>query len=490
MIAFSLMFFVPILGMLFFAFFGQKRIAGVINIIFASLTFLVTVALGIGFFKNGPLLIWKNQFYVDAFGLILIILTAFVSLTVAIFSRNYMQHSLEQGRISPRLLQLYYLMFQAFTWTMLLVYSSNNIGLLWVSMEGATLTTVLLVSLYRTPESIEAAWKYFILCIVGIALALFGIVCVYFSSINLDLTSNQAMLWTVLHQYAANLDPKVLTIGFVFILVGYGTKIGLVPFHFWLPDAHSESPAPMSALLSGLLLNIGVYALVRFKMLVDPSVTSHLADHLMEGFGLLSFIVAGFFIYRQRNIKRMFSYSSIEHLGLITFAFGLNLPLTTFVALFYLIVHSLIKSSIFMSVGNVIQVTKSQDMGRIRGLIHAQPITGWLLLIGLIAIAGFPPFGIFNSEVLLMVAAVKTNFWLAILLLIGFLLAMAGLFKNLHPVLFGRVAEGDAALHSTKVSVVPSIFNLAVALVLGIHLPKVLMICLNQATTLITGGGI
>ncbi|MBN2689714.1 MAG: hydrogenase 4 subunit F [Gammaproteobacteria bacterium] len=488
MIAINLMLLIPLMGMLFFVFFGRLKISGAINILFSIATFIDSLFLAIHLLKNGPILCLGKQIYIDALSVILIVLTTFVSSTVAIFSSNYMRQNLDSGRITAKLLQLYYIMFQAFIGTVLLVYATNNIGLLWVAMEGATLATVLLVSLYRTPESIEAAWKYFILCIVGIALALFGTICIYFSSIKLPITADAAMLWTVLHQHAALLDPHVLTIGFVFLLVGYGTKVGLVPLHFWLPDAHSESPAPMSALLSGLLLNIGVYALIRFKMLIDPGLSNQLTNNMLLAFGFVSFLIAGFFIYRQKNIKRMFSYSSIEHMGLITFAFGLNTPLTSFIGLFYVIIHSLVKSAIFMSVGNVIQLVKNQNMDKIRGLIQLKPIVGWTLLFGLIAIAGFPPFGIFNSEFLLFIASTQKNILFSILLILGLLIAMAGLFKNLHPVLFGK--NTDEELPTTKVCTLPSVLNLSIALYLGLHIPHVLMLLLNQATVAIAGGGI
>jgi len=486
---FNLMLFFPCLGIIFFILFGHYRMAGMMNICFSFLTFLASVGLGVNtvLSSGGSLLFWNNQFYVDAFSLCLIILTTFISFTVAIFSRQYMLNNLDENRINARMLQFYFIMYQAFTLTMLLVYTSNNIGILWISVEGATLATALLVSLYRTPESIEAAWKYFILCIVGIALALFGTLCVYFSAKNVSINISGAMLWTVLHQHAAILNSQLLMLAFIFLLVGYGTKIGLVPFHFWLPDAHSESPAPMSALLSGLLLNIGLYALVRFKMLIDPNLGTHLIGILMMAFGLISFLFAGFTIFRKRNIKRMFSYSSIEHMGLITFAFGLGGPLASFVGLFYMIIHSLVKSAIFMSLGNVIQLTKSKDMGEIKGLLQSYPSVGWTLLIGTIAIVGFPPFGIFNSEVMLVIATLKQYLFIVPIIIIGLLLSLGGIMYNLNPVFFGQSTDDVSSL---KVCLFPIVLNLSIALYFGLHIPHGFMNYLNQATSLIAGRGI
>ena len=332
-------------------------------------------------------------------------------------------------------------MYQGFLLTMLVALSTNNLGILWVAMEGATLATVLLVSLYRTPKSIEAGWKYFILCGVGIAQALFGTVLIYFAAERVLPGSDEALLWSVLHQRAGQLDPTVLTLAFVFLLIGYGTKVGLVPLHNWLPDAHSEGPTPMSAILSGLLLNIALYALVRFKMLVDPAIGSNLAGLMMMGFGLLSFTVAGLLLHRQQDVKRLFSYSSIEHMGLMTFAFGLGGSMATFGALLHMIVHSLTKSALFVTVGHVSHVAGSQSIDKIRGLIHTQPAVGWCFLIGTVALAGFPPFGIFTSEFLLFTATMKSYPWLVIPLLSGLAVAFAGLFRHMQLMVYGDAAR-------------------------------------------------
>jgi hydrogenase-4 component F len=353
-------------------------------------------------------------------------------------------------------------------------------------MEAATLTTVLLVSLYRTPESIEAAWKYFILCGVGIAQALFGTVLVYFAAeTKLGAARDDTLLWTVLHANAAGLDPTVLSLAFVFLLVGYGTKVGLVPLHAWLPDAHSEGPTPMSAVLSGLLLNVALYALVRLKMLVDASLQTQLAGYLMMGFGLVSFMVAGLFLHRQHDIKRMYSYSSIEHMGLMTYAFGLGGPLATFGALLHMTVHSLTKSAIFITVGHASQLAGTQRIDKIRGLIKTQPAVGWGLLIGTVAIAGFPPFGVFTSEFLLLTATMKSWPWLAVPLLVGFGVAFAGLFRHLHPMVYGEPPPGQQPVHA---NMIPVMVHLALVLWLGLSIPGFLARWFEQATVLISGG--
>ncbi|MGZ5100337.1 MAG: hydrogenase 4 subunit F, partial [Usitatibacter sp.] len=411
---------------------------------------------------------------------------AFVGMTSAIFSRPYMRHEVERGRVTGRRLRLYHSMYQGFLFSMLLALSTNNLGILWVAMEAATLTTVLLVSLYRTPEAIEAAWKYFILCGVGIAQALFGTVLVYFAAeTKLGSEHGDAMLWTVLHEAGAgNLDPAVISLAFVFLLVGYGTKVGLVPLHNWLPDAHSEGPTPMSAVLSGLLLNVALYSLVRVKMLVDASLHTNLAGHLMMGFGLLSFMVAGLFLHRQHDIKRMFSYSSIEHMGLMTFAFGMGGALATFGALLHMTVHSLTKSAIFVTVGHASQLAGTQRIDQIRGLIRTQPAIGWGLLIGTVAIAGFPPFGVFVSEFLLLMATMQSWPWLAIPLLVGFGVAFAGLFRHVQPMVFGEPPPGQKPVEA---NMLPVAVHLLLVLWLGLAIPGFLSGWFEQATLLISG---
>lgn len=476
----------PLVGGLLLVFVGHRTLGGWINVATCTVTFGASLAMALDVFAHGPQLSGGRTFYIDAFNVYLVALTAFVGMTSAIFSRPYMRHEVERGRVTDRRLRLYHSMYQCFIFSMLLALSANNLGILWVAMEAATLTTVLLVSLYRTPESIEAAWKYFILCGVGIAQALFGTVLVYFAAENkLGADRDDTMLWTVLHATGVGvLDPAVITLAFVFLLVGYGTKVGLVPLHSWLPDAHSEGPTPMSAVLSGLLLNVALYSLVRVKMLVDASLQSHLAGNLMMGFGLLSFMVAGLFLYRQHDIKRMYSYSSIEHMGLMTFAFGLGGPLATYGALLHMTVHSLTKSAIFVTVGHASQLAGTQRIDRIRGLMRTQPAIGWGLLIGTVAIAGFPPFGVFVSEFLLLMATMQSWPWLAIPLLVGFGVAFAGLFRNLQPMVFGEPPPGQKPVAA---NMLPVAVHLFFVLWLGVSIPVFLSGWFEQATLLISG---
>jgi hydrogenase-4 component F len=267
------------------------------------------------------------------------------------------------------------------------------------------------------------------------------------------------------------LEPTVLSLAFVFLMVGYGTKVGLVPLHNWLPDAHSEGPTPISAVLSGLLLNVALYALVRCKVLVDGSTETHHAGDIMMGFGILSILVAAFSLLRQKDIKRMFSYSSIEHMGIATFAFGLGGPVATFGGLLHMLVHSLAKSSIFFTVGHASQMHRTQEMDRIKGLFRGNPLVGWGLMFGVMAIAGLPPFGVFTSEFLILTATIKDAPFLAPFLLLGLAIAFAALFRKVQPMVSGEVPSYQKPM---TVAHMPVLLHMALVLFIGLYMPSFL----------------
>jgi len=359
-------------------------------------------------------------------------------------------------------------MYQLMMFGMNLVLVTNNIGLMWVAIELATLSTVLMVGVYQTEAALEAAWKYFILGSVGIALALFGTILVYLAAEPVLGEGTHAMLWTSLLADASLFNPSLLNLAFIFLLLGYGTKIGLAPLHAWLPDAHAEGPTPVSAVLSGLLLNVALYAVLRFKMLMTANPDALAPGPLMAGMGLVSLIFAAFMLYRRRDIKRLFAYSSIEHMGIIVFAFGMGGPLANFAGLLHMVMHSLVKSAIFFSVGHVAQIKGSQRIADIRGLTQSHPVLGWSLAAGVIAIAGLPPFGVFMSEFLVVTSTFARAPALALLLVFGILLAMGALLLRLTGFLFGEPSEGSAPVEG---SMLPIFAHMSMALVAGVYLP-------------------
>ncbi len=472
----------PLLGALLLAWLGARPNAPGINVAVSLLTLLAAAALTARVIAEGPLLVLDRQFFVDPFNVFLVALTALVGFTTSIFSRPYMRIEEERGRLTPAKLRLYHSMYQLFNFTMLLALLANNMGILWVAMEAATLTTVLLVSLYRTPASLEAAWKYFILCGVGIAQALFGTILLYFAAERVLGAGGGALLWTELNAVKGQLEPTVLSLAFVFLLVGYGTKTGLVPLHNWLPDAHAEGPTPVSAVLSGLLLNVALYAVVRCKVLVEGSVHTSFARELMMGFGLLSVVVAAFMLSRQKDLKRLFAYSSIEHMGIITFAFGMGGPIANFAGLLHMTAHSLTKSAIFFAVGHATQKTGTQLIDGMRGLITISPMMGWGLMLGSLAILGMPPFGIFASEFLILITAMREQPWATPFLLAALAIAFAAVVSKLQPIVFG---ETNATRLPHRPAMVPVYTHLALVLMLGLWIPPYLAQWYRQAARLI-----
>jgi hydrogenase-4 component F len=473
---------IPLLGGFVMAALGTSRLAPELNSAMSFGTLLAAVGLTVRVISSGSFSVWDEQFFVDAFNVFLVALTAFVGFTSSLFSRPYMRIEQHHGKLSVNMLRLYYSMYQLFSFTMLLALLTNNMGILWVAMEAATLTTVLLVSLYRTPASIEAAWKYFILCGVGLAQALFGTILLYFAAEKILGAGGTALLWTHLNAVKTQLEPTVLSLAFVFLLVGYGTKVGLAPLHNWLPDAHAEGPTPVSAVLSGLLLNVALYAVVRSKVLVDGALGSHFAGNFMMGFGLLSVVMAAFFLTRQKDVKRMFAYSSIEHMGLMTFAFGMGGPVATFAGMLHMTVHSLTKSAIFFAVGHAAQKSGTQLIEGIRGLIKTSPSIGWGLALGSLAILGMPPFGVFTSEFMILTTAMHTYPWTMPFLLIALGVAFAAIFGRVQMMVFGETT-GERLPHPP--ALIPVFVHLILVLLLGLYIPPYLAAWYRQATALI-----
>ena len=472
----------PLAGALILGLWGHRPWAAEANSSMSLLTFLAALALTAHVVSMGPLTLLSELLFIDAFNVFLVTLTAFVGFTTALFSRVYMRVEQERGKLSAARLRLFHGMYQLFMFTMLLALTANNIGILWVAMEAATLTTVLLVSLYRTPSGVEAAWKYFILCGVGIAQALFGTILLYLAAERVLGAGGTALLWTHLNQVKGELEPTVLGIAFVFLLVGYGTKVGLAPLHNWLPDAHAEGPTPISAVLSGLLLNVALYAVVRNKVLVDGALGTHAAGNLMMGFGLLSVIVAAFLLSRQKDIKRLFAYSSIEHMGIATFAFGMGGPVASFAGLLHMTAHSLTKSAIFFAVGHAAQKAGTQVIEDIRGLIQVSPAVGWGLMLGSIAILGIPPFGVFASEFLILTTAMRDHPWATPILLLGLGVAFAVIFSRVQAMVFG---ETTAQRLPQPPALFPVFVHLALVLMLGLYIPPYLAAWYRQAAAMI-----
>ncbi len=458
---------VPALGALAGAAIPAYRVSAPLNVVFCALTLVCAGLL----YEHRP----EPSLYllVDDFNVVFLIVSALVGFTTSVFSAGYIAHELQTRRLRRRDLRFYHAMYQLLMLAMNVALVSNNIGLMWVAIEVATLTTVLMVGMYRTSAALEAAWKYFILGSVGIALALFGTILVYLAAQQHLGQGTPAMAWDQLVAASDRFDPALLNLAFVFLILGYGTKVGLAPVHAWLPDAHAEGPTPISAVLSGLLLNVALFALLRFKLIMAGNAAVIAPGPLMVAMGLTSLLFAAFMIFRRRDIKRMFAYSSIEHMGIITFAFGLGGPIANFAGLLHMVMHSLTKSAIFFGVGYVSQLEGTQRIDAIRGLTRSQPLLGWLLVAAVVAIAGLPPFGVFAAEFLLVTSAFARSPWLALPLVLGIAIGFSALMLRLHGLAFGETSQRHQ-LAAWRLA--PMALHLGLVAIAGVYLPDTIVV--------------
>jgi hydrogenase-4 component F len=421
---------------------------------------------------------------VDALSGLMVLIVTIIGAIAALYSLGYIRSEISSENL-PRA-RRFFVLFNGFIFTMLLAVTSDNLGVMWVAIEGTTLATVFLVNLHDTQTSLEAAYKYLIISSIGIALAFVGTVLMYYA--GAARAGEIAVNWTALRDAAGSLNPQVVRLAFVFVLIGYGTKAGLAPMHTWLPDAHSEAPAPISALMSGVLLNVGLYALLRFKTIADIAVGPVFAARSLLGLGLLSIGAAAAFLLVQRNYKRMLAYSSVEHMGIICLGLGFGGYWGTLGALLHVINHALSKSLLFMLSGNILLKYRTTDLRRVRGLLRASPVVGAAFLSGAIALIGLPPFGPFISEFMIFRAGFAGGpRWVAMAALGLLVAAFAGMLSSVNHMLYGEAPEKIGRGDTIKWSLAPLAVNLCLLLVLGLTLPRALLHALEQALRILGG---
>ena len=413
---------------------------------------------------------------VDSLSAFMVAMITFLSGVAALYAIGYIRAEFDDAHL-PRA-RLFFSLFHLFIFTMLLAATTDNLGVMWVAIEATTLATVFLVNLRGSRTSLEAAYKYLILSSVGIALAFIGTALVYYA--GAAEAGEIAVNWSALSAAAASLNPDVMRLAFVFIVIGYGTKAGLAPMHTWLPDAHSEAPAPISALMSGVLLNVGLYAVLRFKAVVDLNVGSQFSGGLLLGVGLLSLAVAAAFLVRPRNYKRMLAYSSVEHMGIICLGLGFGGYWGTFGALFHIFNHALSKSLLFIVSGNILWKYHSAEINDVRGVLHAAPWTGALFLAGTFALIGLPPFAPFVSEFIIFRAGLITYPWIAATGVILLIVVFGGMLASVNRMLYGvppaELPRGDGL----RLWLAPLAMNLALLLALGLTFPPPLQAALER----------
>jgi hydrogenase-4 component F len=419
----------------------------------AALTLALSAIVVVRVARDGAFEALRGILYVDALSALMIGTVAMVGFAASLVSIGYLRHDLHIGHVplGRRGVRWYYLGLHAFVWTMLATVSVDNLGLLWVGVEATTLASALLVGFYRTKAALEAAWKYLILCTVGITCALFGVILTYYAARQGGVSAS--LDWSVLGRQGAGLDPALMRLAFVFVLIGFGTKAGFAPLHTWLADAHSQAPSPVSGLLSGVLLSCALYGILRFDVLTASATGGEFSSRLLLGFGVLSVAVAAPFVIVQRDLKRLLAYSSVEHMGLMAVAFGVGGPLGVTAGLLHLVNHAATKALLFFVTGDLVQRFGNRRISAIRGALRAAPFAGWALLIGVLAITGAPPFGIFVSEVAMVGAGFRGD-WpavaavTAVVLLLGAI--FAGMLGQALRVGYGVSPAGVAARHDGR----------------------------------------
>lgn len=461
-----------------------------LNAIGATLTLGAGLALALRVFRSGPVTALGDLLYVDALGALITLVIVVVGFLAALYSTGYIKRDVEHGKVPDGHVGWYYLGYHAFIWTMLVTGTVNNLGLLWVAIEATTIVSALLVGFYRTKAALEAAWKYLVLCTVGITFALFGVLLTYYASLH-ALGEEAGLNWTALVAHANQLDPGLIKLAFVFVLIGFGTKAGFAPLHNWLPDAHSQAPSPVSAVLSGVLLKCGLYGVLRFHMIAAGTLGPEFSSRLLLGFGLLSVVVAVPFILVQRDLKRLLAYSSVEHLGLIAVAIGLGGPLGLYAGLLHLLNHAITKPLLFFVAGNLSHRYGTTRMARIRSAVQTMPLTGTMLLLGIFAITGVPPFGIFVTEFGVIGAGFALgNTPVALVVIAAVVIVFAGAFGHALDMAFGRPRVRLSPVLIGPLGTVALVVPMALMVLFGLYVPPPISQVVRQVAQILGGGGL
>lgn len=434
---------------------SSERVVRYISIALSLIAALGMLMLSLPVLQGSSTTWYGGSLATHSFGALMIVLVAIVYIAASIVSVRYISRERAEGLLDKKQARLYFSLIHLFVLCMFVTLLANNTMLLWIALEGTTLSTTLLVALYKSDASIEAAWKYIILCSTGIGIGLLGVMLSSYSAmVGVGASITDAFSLDFLLAHASQLDPSIIRFAFVFLFVGFGTKAGLVPMHTWKPDAYSKAPAPISALFSGVLLNVALYTIVRYKTIVDSVLeSSKWTDTFFITFGVISVVLPAVILIVQHNYKRMLAYSSVEHAGLMTFAFGLG-PIGTVAALMHMVGHSLIKSGLFFGAGEILMHTKTTKLDAIRGLSRTLPITSWLWIIGLLGLLGAPPFALFASEYQLIRGGFVSHPVLTLLIVTSLTVVAVSMMRHVIGMLFGEPIAAtptiDAHGHKTE----------------------------------------
>jgi hydrogenase-4 component F len=466
----------------------DRRLFHALDLASASATGVLVVIVARTVMRDGSLRA-AGVFAADAVTVVFLGLIALLGLATAIYTIGWMRREVAGGDIEERRLPAYFALVQAFLATMLVTVLADNLGVLWIAMEGTTITSALLVGFRRDRYGLEAAWKYIIVTTIGISFGLFGTVLVYAAAAHaLGGASAGAMSFTTIAAIASRLDPGIVRIGFIFVIVGYGTKAGLAPMHMWLPDAHSQAPSPVSALLSGALIKCALFGIIRFHTIARGACGPAFSGRLLLLFGLVSVVVATPFILTQRDLKRLLGYHSVEHVGIVALGLGIGGPVGTYAAFLHILNHGVTKALVFFVAGDALGRYGSRDMGRIRGFLRAAPFAGTFLMLGAFSLAGMPPFSIFVSELLVLRAGIAAGRYVTIAIFLAMVVVIfAGLIHHAGKMAFGEPDEAVRRGGEALSGVLAMGLLAAVMLLLGLTVPPGLDRILTRAAEVTLG---
>ncbi|MDD2655978.1 MAG: proton-conducting transporter membrane subunit [Patescibacteria group bacterium] len=456
----------------------RKVVIEVVSVVSSLISLVLSIVVALKVSSLGIYTPGSGRFFsIDSLGAIIVLVLGFVGFATTIYSVQYLRQEMQKSIIGFTRVKQYFVLLNMFFVAMFLAITSSNPIFAWISIEATTLSTAFLISFYNKPSAIEGAWKYLIINSVGLLLGFFGTL-LFFTSI--DLSSVGLVDWQTLTSNAIHLDPLLAKIAFVFVLIGYGTKIGFVPMHTWKPDAYSKAPAPIGALLSGALLPIAFVIMLRYKVIVDIAVGPLFSQTLLIVFGLLSIVVSALIMFNAKNYKRLLAYSSIENAGVMALGFGFG-GLGIFAAILHIVYHSCVRVVLFLSTGNLLLKYSSAKIFNVKGALKVLPVTGVLSLIGFLIVTGVPPFGMFMTKLYILSAGMKEYPVVSLIALFFLALVFVSFLKHFTAMFFGEKPDNIEKGENNIWLFIPQILFVTIIVILSVYLPPFLQTLINNA---------
>src|SRR5450830_121353 len=463
----------------------DRRILSALDVGGSTILLALTLVLAREVAKGGPRALGVLR--IDDLGLVFLLLLV-LTLAVSIYTVGWLRQAIAVGNMKAESVRSYFALVHLFVATMVVTVLADNLGVLWIAMEGTTITSAVLIGYHGHQHGLEAAWKYIIVTTIGISFGLFGTVLVSAAAAAHGAVGADAMSWSAIMKIAPMLNPGIVRIGFIFVMVGYGTKAGLAPMHLWLPDAHSQAPTPVSALLSGVLIKCALLGIIRFQTIAAAACGRAYPTQVLLVFGLVSVVVATPFILAQRDLKRLLGYHSVEHVGIVALGLGFGGPIGTYAAFLHILNHGVTKALVFFVAGDAIGRYGSRDMGRIRGFLRAAPFAGTFLMLGAFSLAGTPPFSIFVSELLVLRAGIAAGRYVTVAIFLAMVVVIfAGLIHHAGKMAFGEPDEAVRRGGEAPSGVLAMGLLAAVMLLLGLTVPPGLDRILTRAAEVTLG---